>query len=97
MTTATKRLHREAVERQISEMWDALGGAPRDDTYAHAEQEARRIEADLRAGLAAQDRLDQVAPKLLAAARDVIDRLGSKSTNLDGLRAAIAEAVEQPA
>ena len=32
------------------------------------------------------------APELLEAAQDVIERMGSKSTNLDRLRAAIAKA-----
>ena len=41
-----------------------------------------------------RDRLREVNTKLLAAAKDVVARLGSKSDNLDALRAAIAKAQE---
>jgi hypothetical protein len=61
------RLNRENVERQLAEMWDAV--ATCGDQTGKAAEDARRVERDLRAGLAAQDRLDEAAPAMLEALR----------------------------
>ncbi len=63
------RLDRQQVENQIAEMWESLVRTPMDDTFEAAVADAHRVESDLRASLARQDRLDAAAPELLAACK----------------------------
>ena len=67
------RLTHEGVERSVAEMWEALAGLPAADEDKQAViDQAKTVEANLRLRLAEQDRLDQAAPILLAAARLVM-------------------------
>lgn len=68
----SERLNREAVERQIREMWDALIDQTGADAEAYldldqAKEAARQCEQRLRERLDTQDRLDAAAPELLNA------------------------------
>lgn len=72
------RITREAVDQQIAEMYAALDGLatchdvdPQD--YTDTVNRAREIEAELRARLEAQDRLDGIAPQLLAACKAALE------------------------
>lgn len=69
------RLTHAVVERQIQEMWVALAEGPfgrEDEGYSQACDQAADTEARLRNDLAYQDRLDEAAPELLEALRDVL-------------------------
>lgn len=61
------------VERQISEMWDAVAAAPLDEDYPACYAQAHAAEAKLRAALLAQERLHDAAPGLLAACKAAIE------------------------
>lgn len=63
-------------EASSTEMDATKPGAARDETYDQAVAQAQKVEADLRARLAAQDRLDEAAPKLLEAAKMARHALG---------------------
>ncbi len=68
-------LNREAVERQISEMWDAIGSIPSLDSegLAQAGIDASRIERNLRDRLEKQERVEAAAPELLEALRGLFE------------------------
>ena len=55
---ATRRLDRDVVERQIREMWAGLNSTPPGPIRDDAREQTRKIEAELRARLAAQDKAD---------------------------------------
>lgn len=67
------RLDHANSERSISEMWGALAEAPQDEHYDAAYAQCAAAETQLRAALAAQDRLDAAAPELLAVCRKLLD------------------------
>ena len=51
-----QRLDRDVVERQIGEMWAALNSTPSGPIRDDAREQTRKIEVDLRARLATQDK-----------------------------------------
>lgn len=74
------KLTRENVERQLAEMWQAIGDcaecADCGDGTGQAARDGMRTERELRDRLAAQERLEAAAPDLLTALREVVRCLG---------------------
>lgn len=70
----TGRITREMVDRQVAEMYSVIDGLAicvdvDQQDYVDCLERAREIEAELRARLEAQDRLDRAAPALLDACK----------------------------
>lgn len=77
MNEPNRRLDRAVVERQITEMWSTLADAPRDEHYDAAYRQCAEAESRMRAQLAAQDRLDAAAPRLLVALEQLSGRISA--------------------